>query len=50
MKIYVTIDATLEFDTSKAIVDDEFVEQAVEKVCYFGGSRLGRIFEKKSQS
>lgn len=49
MKIYVTIDATLEFDTSKAIVDDEFIEQAVEEYCTINHDGLAEYLKKKAK-
>ena len=49
MKIYVTIDATLEFDTSKAIVTPEFVEQAVEEFAILAVPGLADYLKNKAK-
>lgn len=49
MKIYVTIDATLEFDMSKAIVEPEFVESAVEKYAALTVPGLAAYLREKAK-
>lgn len=49
MKIYVTIDATLEFNTSRAIVATEFIESAVEEYCTISHDGLADYLKKKAK-
>lgn len=49
MKVYIDIAAMLEFDTSKAIVDDEFIEQAVEEFCTIDHKGLAEYLRKKAK-
>lgn len=49
MKIYVTINATLEFDTSKAIVTPEFIESAVEEYAILAVPGLAKYLKEKAK-
>jgi hypothetical protein len=49
MKIYATINTTLEFDTSKAIVDDEFIQTAVEEYCTISYEGLAEYLKEKAK-
>jgi hypothetical protein len=60
MKIYVTIDATLEFDTSKATIKSEFIESrteffssviesAVEEYCTINHRNLAQYLKEKAK-
>lgn len=49
IKVYVTIDATLEFDTSKAIVESEFIESAVEKFAILAVPGLADYLKEKAK-
>lgn len=49
MKIYVVIDATLEFDMSKAIVESEFVEWAVEEYAILAVPGLAKYLKEKAK-
>ena len=49
MKVYVDLSAMLEFDTSRAIVDDEFIEQAVEEFAILAVPGLAEYLKEKAK-
>lgn len=49
MKIYVDLSAVLEFNTSKAIVDDEFIQTAVEEYCTINHDGLAEYLKEKAK-